>query len=182
VAKNSKIVWKGIPGLRSRLVPIDSVQPHPENPRRGNLDVIEDSLRQFGQQKAILISKRTGNIVAGNHTWRTAAERMGWTHIARDLSDLDPDAERRYLLVDNRASDLGEYDEEARTALLRDLVELPAGLAGTGYSEADVAIIVDAYDRAQAALEPPTEFPEPDPSTEHECPKCHYRWSGSSAP
>lgn len=40
--------------LSALVVPIDSVHPHPSNPRRGVLPVIADSLRSNGQYRPIL--------------------------------------------------------------------------------------------------------------------------------
>lgn len=148
-----KVNWEGAQSLRRLLVPIDECVPHPENPRRGNLDVIEESLRAFGQVRPILVNKRSGYIVAGNHTYRAVVERLGWNRVARVLADLDPDEERRYLLMDNRSSDLGEYDVEAQGRLLAELAET-GKLEGTGYSEKAVAdLTAQAAEIARRAQE-----------------------------
>lgn len=124
--------WKGYASLLPQLVPIGSVESHPRNPRRGNLDVIGRSLGDFGQTKAIVVQASTRWIVAGNHTRRAAAEKCGWTHIAAVVADLSEEDATSYLLVDNRSSDLGEYDTTGLIALLEESAE--AGrLAMTGY-------------------------------------------------
>ena len=42
------------PQLRSLLVPIESLELHPRNPRRGDVAAVAASLRRFGQQKPVV--------------------------------------------------------------------------------------------------------------------------------
>lgn len=129
--------WKGYASLLPMLVPIDSVEAHPRNPRKGNLDVIGRSLGDFGQTKPIIVQSSTRWIVAGNHTKRGALERQGWTHIAAVIAEMDEAKATSYLLVDNRSSDLGEYDTTGLIALLEESAE-EGRLAMTGYSGDDL--------------------------------------------
>lgn len=111
---------------------METLTPHPRNPRRGDVDEIEASLSRFGQQRAILVDA-DGRIVAGNHTYQ-AAKRRDWTHIAAVTTDLTDDGEiERYLVADNRTSDLGSYENVQLRALLADV----AVLDGTGYDDGD---------------------------------------------
>jgi hypothetical protein len=139
---------------------IENVDPsvlvqHPDNPRRGNVELIAESLLVNGQYKPLVVSRRTNHVLAGNHTlqaieligtgWRPAEwgseqeleaqdriEEM--STIAVTLVDVDEEGERRILAVDNRTSDLGTYDNAALVALLDSL----GVLDGTGYSEDDL--------------------------------------------
>lgn len=114
-------------------VPIDSVRPHPDNPRRGNIQMIADSLATNGQYKPILVHERTGHILAGTHTWK-AARQLGWTTIAAVFKDCDAAEARAIMLADNRAADAGWTDEESAFAIL---ATLPS-LNGTGYTIDDL--------------------------------------------
>lgn len=139
----------------TQSVSIDSLIPHPKNPRRGNIDAIAESLRAHGQYRPIVASERTNHILAGTHTWR-AAKRLGWTRIAVSFVDVDDEGEKRILLVDNRASDLASYDEALLAALLRSLPNLD----GAGYSTEDLDAIEGLWD-APAGL-PSTPDIDPD--------------------
>jgi ParB-like chromosome segregation protein Spo0J len=120
--------------LSVEYVDIDTVAEHPDNPRRGNTQVIVESLRRTGQYRPLIVSAATGYVVAGNHTLR-AARLLNWDRIAVTwLHGLSEEAEHRILAVDNRAADLGDYDTEALIALLDNLGELE----GTGYSVDDL--------------------------------------------
>lgn len=53
--------------------PIDSVQPHPRNVRQGDVGAIATSLEINGQYRPIVVHKSTNNILAGNHTYKSAS-------------------------------------------------------------------------------------------------------------
>lgn len=147
--------WFGAEALRRQLVPIDSVRPHPGNPRRGALDEIANSLSEFGQLRPILLDSE-GVIIAGNHTWK-AAQDLGWTHIAAIPNDFAEPAEARaYLLADNKLSDLGDYERSELVELLTE-VEESAAWHGTGYTQDDL----DHYRALDEAAAPP---PPPPPA------------------
>lgn len=144
--------WTGNEALRRTLRPVKALTPHPRNPRRGDVEEISASLQRFGQQRPIVVDGE-GRILAGNHTYR-AALAIGWTHIAAIESDLPDDEAERYLVADNRTSDLGTYDNPALAAALAATPDLE----GTGYSDDDRAVA--------AALAAPARTQPPD--THHE--------------
>lgn len=120
-------------------VPINSLTPHPRNPRRGNVPVIRESLDSLGQFRPIVVNVRDGKnvIVAGHHLWR-AAQESGLDEVLVLRVDVDEATHRRMMVIDNRSSDLGTYDDAALEALLLE-VRADGGLDATGYSEADMA-------------------------------------------
>lgn len=129
-------------------VPIDSLTPHPLNYRIHDDAVITESITQHGLLGVVVVHGPTGHILAGHGRW-TAAKALGHTHIDVHIRDDMSDAEAlAYLLADNRTSDLAEYDDALRLALLTDL-ETANALAGSGYRADEV----DAL-RAQLAPAP----------------------------
>lgn len=135
--------WHGPEQLRASLIETGTVQPHPKNVRKGNVDVLARSIQRYGQMAPIVVQQSTGNIIKGNHTWK-AIKLLGWPYIAATMADVDDDTAYGYLLADNKASDLAEYDKEA---LARNLGELAdAGkLTGTLWT-------ADEMDDLQAAI------------------------------
>lgn len=115
------VIWKGNDKLRHLLVPIETIETHPRNPRRGDLPLLAESLDSFGQTRPIVVQPATGYIVAGNHTYRAAVEVLAWSHIAIIRPELEPDEYEQYLLMDNKASDASEYDEEVLIPILQRL-------------------------------------------------------------
>lgn len=128
-----------IPETLSALrVPIDGLKPYGENPRRGNVDVIVESLEHHGQYRPIVVRAKTFEVLAGNHTL-AAAKKLGWQQIAATFVDVTDDQAARIVLVDNRSADLGSYDDETLLALLGSV----ESLVGTGYSDTDVVDLAD---------------------------------------
>lgn len=115
-------------------IPVTDIQCHPTNPREGDIGQLAESLRINGQYRPIVANKTTRHIVVGNHTY-LAARSLGWTSIAVQWITVDPDEETKILLVDNRTSDLANYDETALKALLTDILDH----TGTGYTPEDIA-------------------------------------------
>lgn len=114
-------------------VKISRLKRHPENPRKGNVDVVAESLQAHGQYKPIIVNTLAplaDTIVAGHHTME-AAEQLGWEEISVLWVAVDEDEHKRIMLVDNRASDLGSYENEDLLHLLESLPDL----TGTGYDE-----------------------------------------------
>lgn len=140
--------------LTSLLVPVDQLRPYSRNPRRGRVDVLTDSLRENGQYRPVVANQRTGEVLAGNHTLAAALE-LGWTEIATTWVDVDDETAARIVLIDNRASDLAGYDDQA----LADLLASLPSLTGTGYDEQAFAeLLASTEDRP--ALTDPDDVPD----------------------
>lgn len=145
--------WNGPPDLLPLLVPVEEITTHPDNDRRGDLDRIAASLERFGQMRPAAVQSSTKRILAGNHTYRAAVEKLGWTHFARVEADVDDDEAIGYLVADNRTADVGEYDDAAHAALLQRLMD-SGKLIGTGYTADEVD---DEIARIHAIAETPVE-------------------------
>ena len=144
-----EIVWRGTEALVPFLVDVDDLQTHPHNPRRGNLPAIAGSLDAFGQVRPIVV--RDGTIVAGNHTYRAAVELLGWNRIAAiDATHLSEEELERFLIGDNRTSDLGTYDDEGLSAILSRLSD-EGRLGGTGYTPDEVDDYLAQLNRMEEA-------------------------------
>lgn len=122
------------PTLDALRVPVDGLVPYGNNPRRGNVDVIVESLARHGQYRPIVVRAKTFEVLAGNHTL-AAARELGWDEIAATFVDVSDDEAARIVLVDNRAADMGTYDDEVLADLLRNLPDVE----GTGYTPDDVS-------------------------------------------
>lgn len=152
------------PQLRSLAVPIDSIELHPRNPRRGDVAAVTDSLRRFGQRKPIVVQASTRYVVAGNHLLQ-AARALHWTEVAANVQDMDDAEATAFMLADNRTSDLGGYDDALLAAILAEQAATD-NLAATGYSTDDVATLLRA-----AGLDMPRRDPDsaPDRPTPADC-------------
>lgn len=127
---------------RYELAAIDAVRPHPSNPRRGDVAAIARSVAANGFYGAVVAQRATGYILAGNHRWE-AAKREGLGQVPVVWLDCSDEEARRILLADNRTNDVAGYDEEALAKLLDEL-RADDGLAGTGWTPADLDALVQS--------------------------------------
>jgi hypothetical protein len=131
--------------LKIEQVALGDLKIYHNNPRKGNIDLIAESLEAYGQYKPITANKRTGEILAGNHTYQ-AAQALGWDKIAVAWVDVDEGTAAKIVAIDNRSSDLGEYDNEALAALLEALPDT----AATGYEQSDIDDLKALLEEASA--------------------------------
>lgn len=115
--------------VKTERVKLDKLQPYPGNARRGNVEVIRESLRVNGQYKPIVVQKDTGYVLAGNHTLE-AARAEGWTDLLVSWVECDADTARKINVIDNRSNDIASYDDEMLVELLNDLA---GDYTGTGF-------------------------------------------------
>ena len=115
------------------LVAPRALRPHPRNPRRGDVDAIEESIAENGFYGCVVAQRSTGYILAGNHRWK-AAKRAKIERVPVVWLDVDDQRALRILLVDNRTNDLADYADSRLAALLSEL-RADSGLRGTGYDE-----------------------------------------------
>jgi site-specific DNA-methyltransferase (adenine-specific) len=134
------------PTLEKLIVPVSELKHYGRNPRRGDLDVIADSLTRNGQYKPIVVRAGTNEVLAGNQTLMAARDKLGWDQIAATFVDVDDDAAARIVLVDNRTSDLASYD----TPELLELLNSVPDLAGTGFDAAALESLYGTQEPAEA--------------------------------
>ena len=152
--------------------PLASIKPNARNPRTISKDAFAklcESIKrdpQFMVLRPIVVDGE-GIIIGGNMRWR-ACKQLGMEHLppgwVRRADDLTPEQRKRFMLVDNAPEGMaGEWDDDILAADFDtdELTDLGFLLNGKGA---------------------PEDFPEVDESiaTEHQCPKCGYKWSGSS--
>ena len=121
------------------LTPADRLEPHPMNPRRGDVDLIRESIRRNGWHGSIVAQRSSGYILAGNHRF-LAGRAEGIERFPVHWVDLDDDAALRVLLADNRTSDVATYDDPTLLQLfaqIGDPVEATRILADPESSEDD---------------------------------------------
>lgn len=118
--------------LTHLLVPMDSLSPHPKNPRNGDTDVIAASVRANGVYRPMIVQASTRHVIAGNHLYAVLMEE-GAKEGPAVLVDVNDEHALRIMLADNRTSALGREDDGMLVELLGALENLPGGLIGTGY-------------------------------------------------
>lgn len=137
-------------------VSISELKFYPGNARRGDIDLIAESLGKLGQYKPIVVNK-DGTILAGNHTVM-AAQRLGWETIDVHRVDVDDDTAKRIVIVDNKANDQSTYDVEDLVNLLTELPTLEA----TGFTRDEVDQLLESLDDIDAEIPERPDEPTPE--------------------
>ncbi len=103
-----------------RVVPIDHIEPNPEQPRmlfeQDALDELSASIREHGVLQPILVrplGPNTYQIVAGERRWR-ASRQAGLTTIPALIEEIDDDTALEIAIIENlQREDLTPLDEAA---------------------------------------------------------------------
>lgn len=160
------------------------------NPKRHVTAGIAASIAAYGFNEPPVLDERTGKLVAGHGRIEALAllqaERKppparitvkggDWlVPVLRGIAFRDARDAEAYLLASNRLVELGGWDT-AELAPMLDALRKDGddALASLGWSADEVAKMI-------AKLAAPDDFPAVDENvpTEHQCPKCHYKWSG----
>jgi ParB-like chromosome segregation protein Spo0J len=159
--------------LEIKKVLVKDLTLDPNNARRHsarNLEVIANSLKDFGQRKPIVVTE-SGLVVAGNGTLE-AARSIGWESIEVTYvpASWTHDQVKAFALVDNRAAELAEWDTTILAEQLMDLSGL-FDIQTFGFNPLE-----QQPEEEQA----PDDFKEisTETLTDYCCPKCSYEWNG----
>jgi len=119
------------------------LRAHPQNPRRGNVFGIKQSIQENGFYGSLLVQQRTNFILAGWHRFLAGCE-LGIAYFPVRYVACDAETALRILLADNRTSDVAGYSDQSLLDVLDQLQESygAAELVGTGYDPDDVALLV----------------------------------------
>lgn len=146
-----------------RTLKLETLRPYHQNPRRGDVAAIKDSLKANGQFQPLVVNQgthtgRPWEILSGSHTWRALRElhheqpdQWADTTTAYVL-DVDDNHARRIMLAANRTADHSTYDHDTLLDLLGDMEDL----AGTGWDEEDLQHLTDGQEYPEPQTEPDT--------------------------
>jgi ParB-like chromosome segregation protein Spo0J len=172
-AKQPDPVW---PADKVERMPIAEIQKYDRNARvhtGEQVSQIAQSIRQWGFTVPILVDEQM-EIIAGHGRYEAAIElelEEVPVMVARGWS---PRQIKAYRIADNKLALNSAWDVRLLAAELDGLAEMGSLI---GFSEDELADLLKIDS-------PPDEFPESDENidTEHECPRCGFRWSGNAAP
>lgn len=125
-------------GLRTLIVPIDTLNLDPKNVRLHddkNRDAVRTSLLMYGQLIPIVVQK-DGMIVRAGNLRLDVARELGWRRIAALVVTKGYAAEKelkKFGVMDNRSSELGEWDYRGVAELFAELRDEGDDLEGMGF-------------------------------------------------
>lgn len=125
-----------------KKVSIERLEPHPDNPREGDVSAIKDSIKRFGFNSVIVAHKSTGHILAGNHRFE-AARQLGFNEVPVMWLKCDAHEAKAFMLADNKTADRAGYDEEELAGVLESLGSSDDDFQGTGFESEELEGLVD---------------------------------------
>jgi hypothetical protein len=174
--------------LQIEYVPISTVRKWPRNPKSHDLGTIHESIDKFGVRKPLVVNRKNMQIEAGHGRLETLLQKLQFKEppperiLVRDeewcipviFFDDDELTQEQFALVDNRSGELGGWDFGA---LVKELKSLNGDLKGTGFNTDDIDDICSKFS-IEEDIEPDGDKKEIDENfeTEHECPKCGFKW------
>ena len=130
---------------------IDELRPYAGNARthsRKQIGQIARSIERFGFTNPVLIAD-DGEILAG-HGRVAAARHLGWREVPTlALSKLDEAERRAYVLADNKLALNAGWDQEILAIELQALVDLEFDVELTGFSLAEIDLVIDSAGDSQ---------------------------------
>ena len=118
---------------------IDEVKPYKNNPRVNDeaVDTVADSIKEFGFQQPIVVDKKMVIIVG--HTRLKAAQKLGLKKVPVQVAtNLTAKQTKQYRIMDNRTSDLSDWDDQKLKKEFDNLGNLDGGLDHIGFSQEDI--------------------------------------------
>lgn len=135
-----------------------SLIPYVRNARKHSkkqVQQIADSIQKFGFNNPILVTA-DGKVIAG-HGRLTAAKKLGLKEVPTVCIDHLTEEERRaYILADNKIALNSSYDNELLALELGELADLGFDLGLTGFSTAEIDLVLDAAKEADPQTTEPT--------------------------
>lgn len=128
---------------RLELVSVDELEADEQNARRHpekNLAALKASLKEFGQQKPIVIDGKNV-VVAGNGTL-AAARELGIPQLWAIRTTLRGAKRTAYAIADNRIGDTSHFDSESLKSALEELAKAGGNLElAAGFTDDDLAAL-----------------------------------------
>lgn len=152
--------------LRYSVMDLDALEPFPGNARAHDDATLSNSVTAHGQFRTVLVRQIGGNgdgegaekyVIVAGHGTAAALRSKGHTHARVEIMTCSDEEALQINLMDNRASDLATYDDEALTLQLQEAALF--GFEGTGWDEAAVAKLLADNDGDNDEGEPGTDPP-----------------------
>lgn len=133
--------------------PISSLQPYSGNARthsKRQIRQLADSIERFGFTNPVLVAD--DDVIMAGHGRVLAAKHLGMSHVPTvRLSHLSPAERKAYVIADNKLALNAGWNQELLALELQSLVELDFDLELTGFSLAEVDLVLDTVQESDAS-------------------------------
>lgn len=123
--------------MKIKQIDINQLRPAEYNPRKiteAELDKLEQSLREFGMVKPVVVNQDM-TVIGGHQTLRVLQQRLGQKTAPCIVLDLDKHREKLLNLALNRIG--GDFDPDKLKSLLLDLRTAEVNLTLSGFDQVE---------------------------------------------
>jgi hypothetical protein len=160
------------------MVPIVKLVEHPRNPNKHpekQVQMLAKIIKHHGWRHPIIVSKRSGFVVAG-HGRLMAAKELGLEEVPVDYQNFETEAEEfQFLVADNKIAELAEHDDLKMIAEIKEL----------GLQDLDFELLGIENFKFEEIKEIKNTSKELDLNVfnnfQHKCPKCGFEWNDNDS-
>lgn len=164
--------------MKIEFIDINKIIPYEDNPRVHSdiqIEQISKSIKEFGFTVPILIDENK-NVIAG-HGRLEASKSLQLKEVPTiTISNLTDQQKKAYIIADNQLTLNSNWNEDLLKSQLSFLTENNFDLNLLGFEDAQL----DNYFKEIEEIDLTDDFKEFDEEieTQHQCPKCGFKWSG----
>ena len=141
---------------------------NPNNHGERQIELLAKIINHTGFRHPIVVSKRSGFIVAG-HGRLQAAQKLGLSEVPVDYQDFKTEAEEfEFLIADNKIAELADHDDSFMIEGIKELEIEDFELLGLDNFSIEVAPPKNT--NAELDLDEFDKF-------DHQCPKCGFEYN-----
>ena len=123
--------------------PLSKITPYARNPRKNEkaVDVVAASLKEFKFRQPIVVD--TEGVIVVGHTRYYAAQDLGITSVPVHIADdLTPEQIKAYRIMDNKAHEMAEWDNDLLALEFKDLELVDFDMSLTGFRDNEIENIM----------------------------------------
>lgn len=162
---------------------VSDLRPYERNARKHSkrqMTALVAGIRRFGFNVPVGVWQ-DGMLLAGHGRWEAAKEIGLETIPGVDLSHMSLEEARAYCLADNRIADMARWDDDILKAELGDLQTAEVDLTGIGFSDKDLAKLLDSVDAPKSGKAATKRTSKPDAAPARNAPDAADVPNGCSA-
>lgn len=164
--------------MKVEFLDTNKIVPYKDNPRVHSdiqIEQISKSIKEFGFTVPILIDENK-NVIAG-HGRLEASKLLKLKEVPTiTIGNLTDQQKKAYIIADNQLTLNSNWNEDLLKSQLSFLTENNFDLNLLGFEDAQL----DNYFKEIEEIDLTDDFKEFDEEieTQHQCPKCGFKWSG----
>ena len=168
--------------MKIELWPVDKPIAYARNARKipqAAIDKVAASIKEFGWRQPIVVD--VDRVVVAGHVRLLAAKQLDEKKVPVHVAvGLTPGQIKAFRLMDNRSHQESGWDMDLLGPEIAELETLGIDAMLTGFDAEEISKFLGV---GEVEATPPEGFKEFDETipTEHQCPKCGYRWSGQTS-